>query len=301
MGFATAEDGVGLYYEEAGPGTGETGSGTPILFVHEFAGDHRSWEPQIRFFSDRYRCIVYDARGYPPSDVPTEVSSYTQDLAVTDALAVLDHLEIERAHVVGLSMGAFATLHLGLRHPSRTASLVVAGCGYGAHPDARDAFRAESEAVARAFEDETAAGIAPKYAAGPARVQFMNKDRAGWAKFAEMLSEHSTTGSMLTMLGVQRERPSLYDLVDDLRALTVPTLLMAGDEDTGCLRTNLMLKEAIPSSGLWVLPRTGHTTNLEEPDRFNRFVDEVLTAVEAGDWGLRDPRSVSASLTGISG
>ena len=109
----------------------------------------------------RYRCIVYDARGYPPSDVPTDVASYTQDLAVTDALAVLDHLEIERAHVVGLSMGAFATLHLGLRHPSRTASLVVAGCGYGAHPDARDAFRAESEAVARAFEEETAAGIAP--------------------------------------------------------------------------------------------------------------------------------------------
>ena len=294
MGFATAEDGVELYYEE-------TGSGAPILFIHEFAGDHRSWEPQIRFFAGRYRCIVYDARGYPPSGVPTEVASYTQDLAVSDALAVLDHLEVERAHVVGLSMGAFAALHLGLRRAGRAASLVIAGCGYGAHPDAREAFRAASEAIARAFEEETAAGIAPRYASGPARVQFMNKDRAGWTRFAEMLAEHSTTGSTLTMLGVQRERPSLYDLVDDLRALTVPTLLMAGDEDTGCLQTNLMMKEAIPSAGLWVLPRTGHTTNLEEPELFNRLVDEFLTAVEAGSWGLRDPRSVSASLTGISG
>jgi pimeloyl-ACP methyl ester carboxylesterase len=294
MGFATAEDGVELYYEE-------TGSGAPILFIHEFAGDHRSWEPQVRFFAGRYRCIVYDARGYPPSGVPTEVASYSQDLAVADALAVLDHLDIDQAHVVGLSMGAFAALHLGLRYPSRTASLVVAGCGYGAHPDARASFRAESEAIARAFEEEGASGIAPRYASGPARVQFMNKDRLAWARFVEMLSEHSTTGSTLTMLGVQRERPSLYDLMDDLRALTVPTLLMAGDEDTGCLETNLMLKETIPSAGLWVLPRTGHTTNLEEPDLFNRLVADFLTAVEANGWGPRDPRSVSQSLTGISG
>jgi pimeloyl-ACP methyl ester carboxylesterase len=293
MGFATAEDGVELYYEESG-------SGPPILFIHEFAGDHRSWEPQVRFFAGQYRCIVYDARGYPPSGVPTELASYSQDLAVSDALAVLDHLEVERAHVVGLSMGAFAALHLGLRHPSRSASLVVAGCGYGAHPDARDAFRAESEAIARAFEEEGASGIAERYASGPARVQFMNKDRAGWERFTRMLAEHSTTGSTLTMLGVQRERPSLYDLVDDMRALTVPTLLIAGDEDTGCLASNLMLKETIPSAGLWVLPRTGHTTNLEEPYLFNRLLADFLSAADAGRWGIRDSRSVSQSLTGIS-
>jgi pimeloyl-ACP methyl ester carboxylesterase len=294
MGFATAEDGVELYYEE-------TGSGPPVLFVHEFAGDHRSWEPQVRFFAGKYRCIVYDARGYPPSGVPTELGSYSQDLAVSDALAVLDHLEIDRAHVVGLSMGAFAALHLGLRHRSRTTSLVIAGCGYGAHPDARDAFRSESEAIATAFEQEGADGIAERYGSGPARVQFKNKDRRGWERFVEMLAEHSTTGSTLTMLGVQRERPSLYDLVDDLRALTVPTLLIAGDEDTGCLETNLMLKATIPSAGLWVLPRTGHTTNLEEPDLFNRLLSAFLTAVNDGRWGVRDPRSVSQSLTGISG
>ncbi len=293
MGIATAEDGVGLYYEE-------TGSGESILFIHEFAGDHRSWEPQIRHFGETHRCIAYDARGYPPSDVPEDPAAYSQDFAVSDALAVLDHLEIERTHVVGISMGAFAALHLGLRHPSRTASLVIAGCGYGAHPDARSAFRAESEAVARAFEAEGAAGIATKYGSGPARVQFMNKDPRGWQRFVEMLSEHSTLGSSLTMMGVQRDRPSLYDLTDDLRALTVPTLLIVGDEDKGCLEANLMLKDVIPSAGLWVLARTGHTSNLEEPDLFNRLVADFLTDVTAGEWGVRDPRSVSQSLTGIT-
>jgi pimeloyl-ACP methyl ester carboxylesterase len=296
MGHATSEDGVSLYYEETG-----TGSGEPILFIHEFAGDHRSWEPQIRFFSQSFRCIAYDARGYPPSDVPTDPAAYSQDLAVADALTVLDHLDLERAHVVGLSMGGFTALHLGLRHPSRTVSLVVAACGYGAQPQARAAFRTESEAIARAFEAQGASGIAQKYGSGPARVQFMNKDPRGWQRFVGMLSEHSTAGSVLTMLGVQRERPSLYDLTDDLQALTVPTLLMVGDEDTGCLEANLMLKESIESAGLWVLPRTGHTSNLEEPDLFNAFVSEFLTAVQAGTWGLRDPRSVSSSLTGISG
>jgi pimeloyl-ACP methyl ester carboxylesterase len=296
MAYATSEDGVSLYYEETG-----TGSGDPILFIHEFAGDHRSWEPQIHFFSRTFRCIVYDARGYPPSDVPTEPAAYSQDLAVADALTLLDHLEVERAHVVGLSMGGFTALHLGLRQPSRTVSLVVAGCGYGAHPDARAAFRGESAAVAAAFEEQGASGIAQRYGSGPARVQFMNKDPRGWERFVEMLAEHSTVGSTLTMLGVQRERPSLYDLTDDLRGLAVPTLLIVGDEDTGCLESNLMLKETIDSAGLWVLPRTGHTSNLEDPDLFNTLVSEFLTAVEAGTWGPRDPRSVtSGSLTGIS-
>ena len=293
MGFASSEGGVGLYYEEAG-------QGRPVLFIHEFAGDHRSWEPQLRGLARRHRCVTYAARGYPPSDVPTDPAAYSQELAVADALAVLDHLGIERAHVVGLSMGAFCALHLGLRHPGRTASLVVAGCGYGAHPDARASFRAESKAVAEAFQEQGAAGIAPTYGAGPARVQFQNKDRRGWEEFVRLLSEHSATGSALTMLGVQRERPSLYDLTGELEALEVPTLLMVGDEDLGCLETNLMLKRVMPSAGLAVLPRSGHTLNLEEPAAFNRLVADFVATVEAGRWSSRDPRSISQTLTGIS-
>jgi pimeloyl-ACP methyl ester carboxylesterase len=219
---------------------------------------------------------------------------------VTDALAVLDAAGVERAHIVGISMGAFTALHVGIRHPRRAISLVVAGCGYGALPEAHESFRAEAEAVAGAFETQGAAAIAPTYATGPARVQFQNKDPRGWAEFAHMLAEHSSEGSALTMRGVQRERPMLHDLIPELRALDVPTLLVVGDEDEGCLDANLMLKRTIPTAGMVVLPRTGHTTNLEEAELFDRFAGDLFTMAEAGRWGPRDPRSIAADLTGIA-
>src|SRR5215813_3904894 len=137
----TTDDGVQLYYEE-------TGSGTPVVFVHEFGGDHRSWEPQVRYFARRYRCVAYNARGYPPSDVPADPASYSQERARDDIRAVLDALGITTAHVVGLSMGGFATLHFGLAYPSRAVSLVVAGCGYGAEPGKRQQFHDDTEMYA---------------------------------------------------------------------------------------------------------------------------------------------------------
>jgi pimeloyl-ACP methyl ester carboxylesterase len=288
----TADDGVRLYAET-------TGTGAPVLFIHEFAGDHRSWEPQVRFFSGGYRCITYAARGYPPSDVPDDGAAYSQERAVADAIAVLDGLGVDRAHVVGLSMGGFTALHLALRHPARIASTVVAGAGYGAQPERQEAFRAECEAIASAFETEGAERVATRYAVGPARVQFQNKNPRGWAEFAAALGEHSALGAALTMRGVQAARPSLYRLRDDLAGIHVPVLLVAGDEDEGCLETALMLKRTIGSSGLAILPRTGHTANLEEPEVFNRVVDRFLAAVERGAWRPRDPRSVSASTTGM--
>ena len=292
MPYATADDGVRLYWEESG-------SGAPLLFVHEFAGDHRSWAPQVEHFRDRYRCLVYDARGYPPSDVPVDVSAYSQQRAVADAVTVLDAAGVERAHVVGISMGGFCTLHLGLRHPERASALVIAGVGYGAHPDAAPAFRKECEAIAAAFAAEGSAKVAERYAVGPARVQFQNKNRAEWEVFARQLAEHDAGGAARTMLGVQRLRPSLYELRDELAAMTVPVLIVAGDEDEGCLEADLMLKRTIPTSGLAILPRTGHTCNLEEPEVFNGLVERFLDAVDRGAIAPRDPRSLGASVTGM--
>jgi pimeloyl-ACP methyl ester carboxylesterase len=292
MAYATAGDGVRLSVEE-------TGTGSPVLFIHEFAGDHRSWEPQVRALARRHRCVTYDARGYPPSDVPEEPGRYSQELAVGDAVAVLDHLGIERAHVVGLSMGGFCTLHLGLRHPERALSLTVAGCGYGAQPDLRERWQAETEASARSFETEGAAATAERYMLGPARVQLQRKDPRGWEESKRWLAEHSAIGSALTLRGVQMRRPSLYGLTDHLRRLEVPVLLVTGDEDEGCLEPNLMLKRTIPTAALAVLPRTGHACNLEEPALFSRLLLDFVAAVEAGRWEPRDPRSLGASLTGM--
>lgn len=292
MPYATTDDGVKLWYEEAG-------AGAPIVLVHEFAADHRSWEMQMRHFGQRYRCVSYSARGYPPSDVPEQVSRYSQERATDDILAVMDHLGIDKAHVVGLSMGGFATLHFGFRRPGRARSLVVAGVGYGAEKDQQSRFRSEVEVVSRSLLEEGMAAFAEKYAYGPTRVQFENKDPRGFAEFRQTLAEHSALGSANTQIGVQGQRPSLYDLIAEMRAITIPTLVLTGDEDWPCLQPALLMKREIASAALAVMPNCGHTINLEDPDQFNRIVGDFIAQVEAGRWPKRDPRAVSASITGM--
>jgi pimeloyl-ACP methyl ester carboxylesterase len=291
MSYASTDDGIELYYEEAG-------SGHALIFVHEFAGDWRSWEPQMRFFSRYFRCITFSARGYLPSTVPDDPTRYSQARARDDVIAVLDHLKIDRAHVVGLSMGGFATLHVGIAYPQRARSIVIAGCGYGAEPDKKQAFRDECEAAARLFdEDPEQAG--KRYPIGPTRVQYQNKDPRGWGEFAAQMAEHSPKGSANTLRGVQKERPSLWELAGDMRRITVPALILTGDEDDPCLEPSLFMKRSIPSAALVVLPRAGHTINLEDPEPFNRALLDFFTAVEAGRWGLRDPRSTASGILGF--
>jgi len=292
MPYATTDDGVRLYFEE-------TGSGTPLIFVHEFAGDHRAWEPQMRHFGQRYRAITYAARGYPPSDVPEDLAKYSQTRAADDIKSVLDHLGIDKAHIVGLSMGGFAVLHFGFRHPARALSLCVGGCGYGAEKGQRDKFRGEAEAIASFLAENGIAKFAEKYAYGPTRVQFENKDPRGFAEFKQQLAEHSAIGARNTQLGVQRERPSLYDLVDEMKALTVPTLVLTGDEDWPCLQPALLMKQTIPSAALSVMPNCGHTINIEDPDQFNAIVGAFIAQVDAKRWPQRDPRAQSGSITGM--
>lgn len=245
----------------------------------------------MRFFGRRYRCIAYAARGYPPSDVPENPESYSQKRAAADIRAVMDGAGIERAHVVGLSMGAFATLHFGLDYPERALSLVAAGVGYGAEKTREAAFRAAAEQVARGFETRGSRAFAEVYASSAARVQLEAKDPRGWREFVDQLSEHSPRGSANTMRGVQATRPSLYDLEERFKNLALPTLIVAGDEDDNSLQPSLFLKLTIPACGLLVLPKTGHTINLEEPDLFNRAVADFLAQVTAGRWGPRDPRA----------
>ena len=291
MPHITADDGVKLYYEEAG-------AGIPVVFVHEFAGDHRAWEPQVRYFSRRYRCITYDARGYPPSDVPKDGERYSQDRARDDIRSILDGLKIDKAHIVGLSMGGFATLHFGFTYAQRARSLVVAGCGYGAAPDQRQKFAEEAEGAARRFEELTMAKAAEAYALGPTRVQFQNKDPRGWREFADQLAEHSTEGAAGTMRGVQKRRPSLFDLVDKMKTITVPTLVMTGDEDWPCLEPGLLMKRTIPTAALVVMPNAGHTINLEEPAAFNQHLTDFFHAVDVGAWPKRDPRAMISGILG---
>jgi pimeloyl-ACP methyl ester carboxylesterase len=294
MRTITTDDGVKLHYEEAG-------SGTPVVFVHEFAGDHRSWEPQMRHFARRYRCIAYAARGYPPSDVPEDPERYSQARATDDIRSVLDGLGIARAHVVGLSMGAFASLHFGMRYGERALSITVAGGGYGAHPAQYARFQADAKENARLMRERGMAHFAATYGHGPTRVQLQAKDPRGFEEFIRQLSGHSALGSANTMLGYQGRRPSLYALTEEMAKIRVPALIVAGDEEEPCLEACLLMKRCIPTAGLAIVPRSGHAINLEEPAAFNALLDDFFHQVAAGRWGARDARAAPPSIWGPNG
>jgi pimeloyl-ACP methyl ester carboxylesterase len=272
-------DGVNLYYEEAG-------AGTPVVFVHEFAGDYRTWEPQMRRFARSHRCVTYSQRGYPPSDVPTDPAHYGQDIACGDVITVMDTLGVKKAHVVGHSMGAYTALHVGMRHPDRCISVTAAGCGWGSLPDpaARQAMRAQAAETAKMFTERGMAEAAATYADTATRQAQKHKDPRGFAEFSRMLGEHSAQGHALTMSMLQSKRPTLWDMEAELKKFSVPLLIIVGDEDETCLDGSVFLKRTAPTAGLLVIPRSGHTITSEEPTAVNAALAELFADAESGRW-----------------
>jgi pimeloyl-ACP methyl ester carboxylesterase len=281
-------NGVRLYYEEAG-------KGTPIVFVHEFADDIYGWEPQVRYFSRRYRCVAYNARGYPPSDVPESSSKYSQAIATDDIANVMKHLGLKKAHIIGCSMGGFATVHFGLRYAKLALSLTAIGVGYGSDPDKRGQFARDNDAMIKRFRDLGTAEAVKPYAVGPSRVQYQNKDPRGYAHFVSEFSKHSNIGSANTLTGVQGKRPTIYSLEKGLRKMTTPLHMVTGDEDDNCLEPGIFIKRVCPTAWLTVVPNTGHAVNLEEPDLFNRITAEFLAQVDSGRWRPKDTRASGKS------
>src|SRR5882757_4305041 len=255
MPHITTPDGTRLYYEEVG-------AGSPVVFVHEYAGDYRTWEPQLRYFARAHRCI-----------------------------AVLDALKIDKAHIVGHSMGAYTALHVGMVAPKRCLSVVAAGCGWGSLPDpkASDAMKVLAAETGKMFAEEGIVSAAAKYADAPMRQAQKHKDPRGWAEFARMLSEHSATGHAHTMLNLQLKRPTLWEMEAELKQFSVPLLVIVGDEDDLCLDGSVFIKRTAPTAALLVVPRAGHTINSEEPAAVNAALAELFAAAEAGRWLAHKP------------
>ena len=288
-GYFEGTGSVKLYYED-------TGDGVPIVFIHEFAGDYRSWECQVRYFSHRFRVITYNARGYPPSDVPVDPALYSQDIAVDDIAALLRHLEIDKAHIVGFSMGSFAALFFGLRYPQMARSVVPVCCGYGAAEGWKDIHKRNFNEFADALMDnKTADQASERYAIGSTRVQFAEKDPRGWREFADQFKNLSRVGRAMNLRHVVAARPSVYEFEDDMKKIEIPVLIITGDEYKQTLLPGVFMKNTIPSAGLCVLPRIGHTLNLEEPGLFNQMMYDFITAVELDKWKSRDPRTFATT------
>jgi pimeloyl-ACP methyl ester carboxylesterase len=279
MPHITARDGTRLYYEEAG-------HGTPVVFVHEYAGDYRSWEAQMRYFSRAHRCVSYSQRGYPPSEVPEQAARYGQDIARDDVLALMDALKIDKTHVVGHSMGAYTALHVGMQAPARCISVVAAGCGWGSTPDPkkREEMKALAAETGKMFAEEGIKSASAKYADAPMRQALKHKDPRGYTEFARMLAEHSALGHAQTMFNLQLKRPTLWEMEDRLKRFAVPLLVIVGDEDEPCIDGSVFLKRTAPTAGLLVIPRSGHNVQSEEPAAFNAALADLFAAAEAGRW-----------------
>jgi pimeloyl-ACP methyl ester carboxylesterase len=260
------------------------GRGEPVIFLHEFSGDLLSWAPQVETLSARYQCICFNARGYPPSQVPVSLDAYSQERAADDVADVMDALGVGSASIVGLSMGGFATLHVAIRHPTRARALVVAGCGYGAKPsDQAHHFTAMNREADHA-ESIGMPAYARELGDSPYAQPLRAKDEAAWHQFTRQLMAHSAQGMAMTLRSVLARRPSLWHLEPQLSRISQPVLLVIGDEDEPCIEPNLFLRRVLPDCALAVMPRTGHLINLEEPRNFNALIESYLGAVSDGSW-----------------
>jgi pimeloyl-ACP methyl ester carboxylesterase len=271
MPYATAADGVKLHYESEG-------AGPPIVFVHELAGTLRSFAPQVAALKGRFRCVAYNARGYPPSDVPPTVKSYSQDIASADIAAVLDAAGIDAAHVMGVSMGSAAALQFALKWPARARSVIL--CSIGSGSDAKPGeYAIETEARAQAIEAAGMSAAAETFGTSPSRRKLKDKNPALYRDFLEAVSAISVLGITNTMRGVQKRRPPLYAHKARIAAMKSPALVVVGAEDEACLKPSRFLEETLPGARLVVMPGTGHGLNLEEPQFVNdlvaRFIDEI--------------------------
>lgn len=273
-------DGARLYYETAG-------TGTPIVFVHEFSGDLWSWERQIQHFSRRYRCIAFNARGYPPSEVPESPSRYSHKHAVDDVAAVMRHLKIGKAHIVGCSMGARTTLDFGLNYPRMASSLTMIGIGSGGDPRDAAAFKRASEARAKQYEEDGLAEVLKGLRKADNRIQLKRKNPRAFEDFCRRFMNHSAQGSAHITRRVMARRASLFRMEKTLHGMKVPAHVVVGDEDPVAIDSGLFMKQVSPAVRLSVIPATGHLVNLEEPDLFHRLSEDFFALVETKKWRPR--------------
>ena len=260
-------DGTAIHCEE-------TGQGTPVVFVHEYGGSCRSFDLQVAAFSARYRCVVFNARGYPPSEVPPTADSYSQDHAVADIGAVMDGLKLARAHLVGVSMGAASTLQYALKEPARVLSATLVGIGSGSDDPAT--FCANAQANAKLLEAGGMAALLAQMNASPTRRRLKDKNPPEFRRFNEQMLAMSPLGHANTSRGVQGRRPTLYVHEKRIAALHLPVLVVVGDEDEPCRKPSDFLERTLPDARLRVFPQTGHCVNLENPEEFNRLCLEFL-------------------------
>jgi pimeloyl-ACP methyl ester carboxylesterase len=266
----------------------EHGSGYPLVFSHDYGSNHRTWDEQISRFAREYRCITYSSRGFPPSEIPEDVQSYSSDLVIDDLLALLDALDIERAHLVGVSAGSNIVLQAAMKCPERCSAVVVGSAGTGSID--REAFLEHIGGLGKLARLGKMDEVAQRFSEGPFLRDFKIKNECGWQQFRDRMAELSALGWANAVDGVLLKRPVVADLADGFRSCKTPALIMAGDNDATCVEPAHFMHERLSNSALAIVPRSGHFLHLEEPELFNTLVAAFLRRVESGNWDDREAR-----------
>ena len=260
-------NGLSLYYEVAG-------HGPPLVLAHGFACGLRMWDPQVKALARSWRVVTYDARGHGISGAPADPAAYSQPISVADLRALLEHLEIGRATVGGLSMGGNIALNFALAHPEMVTALVVADTGAGSD-DTAD-WVATVHAFADVLERDGLEAFADAALSNPLFVRYVAQGPAAERFIRSCLMTHRARGLAHTAREVLAKRPTIYSLAPRLRELSVPTLLIVGEHDEPCVKVHRFMADTIPGARHVLIPGVGHLTNLEAPDAFNRAVTTFL-------------------------
>lgn len=253
-----------LYYESLG-------SGDAIVLIHGNIGDRRHWEKQFEALAADYRVIRYDVRGYGRSSLPREDESYSN---VEDLAALLDQLNIPRAHLVGWSMGSGIAVDFALAHPERTRSLIPVGPWVNSYSSPELA--AEFTAVSNALAEQGQPAAVDAFMNGPAFAEAIVDPRAG-KRFREIATGYTFRGFTNTAV-VQELKPAAVERLDEI---TVPTLIMTAEKDIpACLEIAELLHKSVKGSRMVVMKGTGHLLHMEKPVEFNNKLRGFLASVE---------------------
>jgi 3-oxoadipate enol-lactonase len=251
----------------AGMAWREAGAGDPLLFLHGLGGTRLAWEPQLEGLSDRWRCIAWDLPGYGASEALPELTFP----AIADAIVrLLDYLELERAHVVGLSFGGQQAMHLALDHADRVGRLVLTDTSHRFGDNGTDPDEWKQLRLGAIDAGLTPADIAPYVIESIAGPDFSGRElERTVAAFG-----HITANAFRAAVGCL---PS-HDVADRLGAITAPTLVVVGalDDETPVEYAEF-IADAIPGARLAIVPDAGHLTPAERPERFNALVRDFLT------------------------
>lgn len=243
-------DGVKIFYRERG-------SGPAVLLSHGYAATSEMWEGQAEALSDSYHVISWDMRGHGESDSPDDLEQYSEATTVADMAAILDACNAQKAVIGGLSLGGYMSLAFNLAHPDRVHALLLFDTGPGYRKDdARDGWNEMAERRARSFEKK---GLDALSSGG---------------RETQISTHRSAKGLSLSALGMLRQFDA--QVIESLPEITVPALVLVGEEDKPFLAASDMMAAKIPGAKKVVIPGAGHSANLDKPEEFNRAVREFL-------------------------